>query len=359
MLHALIMAGGGGTRFWPRSRAARPKQFLALAGESSLLQQACDRLHAPVPAENTWILTSTRHRDEAMAHALHLSDDHVIGEPVGRDTAPCIALGAALIARADPDAVMIVSPADHVIEPAAEFHRAARAAEAAITAHPDALVTFGIKPTHPATGYGYIRRGAEVGRYSDVGVFRVDQFREKPVAEVAKQFCDEGVYYWNAGIFVWRAVTVLNELRRNKPALADGVARIADAWDTPDRDRVLHEIYPTLEKISIDYAVMEPAKTALVLEAPYDWDDVGSWLALERMHESDDAGNTVRAKHIGVDTSDCVIVGDPDRLIATVGIKDLIIVQDGDAVLIAHRHDEAGLKKLVERLGKEGLEKYL
>lgn len=359
MLYALIMAGGGGTRFWPRSRAARPKQFLKFAGERSLLQQACDRLQTHVPAENSWILTTARHRDLAMQHAPQLHADHVIGEPTGRDTAPCIGLGAALIARADPDAVMIVTPADHVIEPTSEFHRAAQAAFAAIKANPDGLVTFGIRPTYPATGYGYIHRGAEVGKFNEISVFRVEQFREKPAADVAKQFLAEGGYYWNAGIFVWRAATVLNELRRNKPALADGIARIADAWNTPERDRVLAENYPTLERISIDYAVMEPAKTALVLEAPYRWDDVGAWPALERMQSPDAAGNTVQGTHVGVDTRGCIVVGDPGKLIATVGVSDLIIVQDGDALLVANRNDEAGLKKLVEKLGKEGLEKYL
>ncbi|MFL5327304.1 MAG: mannose-1-phosphate guanylyltransferase [Gemmataceae bacterium] len=359
MLHALIMAGGGGTRFWPRSRAAKPKQFLALGGQHTLLQQACDRLEAQVPPANTWIITSTRHRGEAQRQSPRLPADHIIGEPMGRDTAPCIGLGAALIARSDPGAVMIVTPADHVIEPASEFQRAARAAEEAVAAHPDALVTFGIPPIYPAVSYGYIRRGAEVGRFGDTKVFRVERFREKPDAELAEQYFAEGGYLWNAGIFVWRAAAVLNELKRNKPALAEGIARIADAWDTPKRDAILAEVYPTLERISIDYAVMEPAKTAMVLEAPYRWDDVGSWLALERMQPPDAAGNTVAAMHAGVNTHGCVIVGDAGRLIATVSVRDLIIVQDGDALLVADRKDEAGLKQLVEKLGKEGLEKFL
>lgn len=359
MHHALIMAGGGGTRFWPRSRAARPKQFLNLAGDRSLLQQACDRLEAGVPAENTWVMTAGRHRDEVLKQVPQLHADRVIGEPAGRDTAACIGLGAALIARGDPDAIMIVTPADHVIEPAEEFRRAIRAAVLAVEAAPEALVTFGIPPTFAATGYGYIRRGAAVGRYAGVGVFRVEQFREKPAAELAEQFLLEGGYYWNAGIFVWRAAAVLAELKRNKPALFEGIERIAAAWDTLNRDAVLAEVYPSLERISIDYAVMESAMDVLVLEAPYQWDDVGSWLALERMHPQDADGNTIQATHAGVGTHRCVVVGDPGKLIATVGVSDLIIIQDGDALLVADRRDEAGLKQLVERLGKIGLEKYL
>jgi mannose-1-phosphate guanylyltransferase len=359
MLHALIMAGGGGTRFWPRSRAARPKQFLALTGQHTLLQQACHRLTDLVPPENAWVLTSARHRTDAMKQAPNFTAHHVIGEPTGRDTAPCIGLGAALVAKNDPDAIMVVTPADHVIEPTSLFHKAVRSAEAAIAEHPDALVTFGIVPTFPAIGYGYIHRGAEVGRFGDIHVFHVERFREKPKLEMAEQLFAQGGHYWNSGIFVWRAATVLHELKKNKPALADGIARIADAWDTPKQDKVLHDVYPTLERISIDYAVMEPAKTALVLEAPFTWDDVGSWPALERMRKPDAAGNTIVATHISVNTSNCVIVGDEGKLIATVGVKDLIIVQDGDALLVADRRDEAALKLLVEKLGKEGLEKYL
>ena len=315
------MAGGGGTRFWPRSRAARPKQFLALAGQETLFQMAVDRVADMVQKGHTWIGTAAKYRDQCQTQAAHILPEHVVGEPSGRDTAPCIGLAAALIAQDDPDAVMLVMPADHVIEPASEFHRAVKSAVAAITANPDALVTFGITPTYAATGYGYIHRGDEVGRFADDKVYRVDQFREKPKAEVAEQFVDEGGYYWNSGIFVWRVRRDLSELRRNKPALADGIAKIADAWDTPKRPEVLAADYPTLEKISIDYAVMEQAKSAMVLEAPFDWDDVGSWLALERLIKPDAAGNTVLATHAGINTENCVVVGDADRLIATVGVQ--------------------------------------
>lgn len=359
MLHALIMAGGGGTRFWPRSRAARPKQFLALAGDRSLLQQACERLESQVDVANTWVMTSARHRGDVLRQLPQLLPDRVIGEPAGRDTAPCIGLGAALIAAVDPDAVILVTPADHVIEPTDSFRRAARAAMLVVEQFPDALVTLGIPPTHPATGYGYIRRGARVGEFGGIVISKVDSFREKPAADLAAKYIAEGCYYWNAGIFVWKATTVLVELRRNKPQLAESVERIAAAWTTPDRDRVLGEIYPTLERISIDYAVMEPAKTALVLEAPFRWDDVGSWLAMERLQAQDAHSNTVQATHFGIDTRNCVIVGDKDRLIATAGVSDLLIIQDGDALLIADRRDEAAVKKLVEQLGKTGLEKYL
>jgi mannose-1-phosphate guanylyltransferase len=360
MLHALIMAGGGGTRFWPRSRAARPKQFLTLTGDRSLLQLACDRLEAQVSPENTWVITAEQHRAEAQKQLPHLPLSQIIGEPTGRDTAPCIGLGAALIERHDSDAVMLVTPADHVIEPRAEFQRAVRAAVAVADGHPEALLTFGIPPAFPATGYGYVHHGEEVARRENVPVFRVSAFREKPAADLAEQFVATGEYFWNSGIFVWKASAVLDELRRNKPGLAAAVGRVAEAWDTPRRDEVLRSEYPKMEKVSIDYAVMEHARDLFVLQAPYKWDDVGSWLALERMHPQDAENNTILATHVGLDTSHCVIVGDDiKRLIATIGVHDLLIIQDGDATLIADRRDEGTVKQLVDLLKQKGLDRYL
>jgi mannose-1-phosphate guanylyltransferase len=283
----------------------------------------------------------------------------VIAEPVGRDTAACIGLGAALIERRDPGAVMLVAPADHVIEPAESFRRAVQAAALAVEARPDALVTFGITPTHPSTNYGYIRRAERLKNYGGCDVYRVESFREKPARELAERFLAEGGYFWNSGIFMWKAATVLAELRKNKPALAAGVERVAEAMSEPDGDRTLAEVYPKLERISIDYAVMEKSTNALVLEAPFAWDDVGTWSALERLHPQDADDNTVLALHSGINTSNCIIVGEPGRLIATAGVRDLLIIQDGDALLVADRRDEAAVKQIVERLGQQGLERFL
>jgi mannose-1-phosphate guanylyltransferase len=359
MLHAVIMAGGGGTRFWPRSRAKKPKQFLSLVGEQSLLQQTVERIEALAPPANTWIITAAAHAAETARQLPALPADRILGEPCGRDTAACIGLGAALIARHDPDAIMMVMPADHVIEPAQEFRRAAHVARQTVEEHPQALITFGIPPTFPATGYGYIQRGPELAQRQGIRIFRVKAFREKPDAELAEQFVAAGEYYWNAGIFFWKAATILQALRQNQPNLAAAIGHIADAWPTPKRDEVFRQEYEKLTKISIDYAVMEKAKEVLVVEAPYKWDDVGSWLALERMHPQDADGNTVHARHAGISTKECVIVGDADKLIATVGVDNLLIIQDGDAILVADRREEGNIKNLVELLKKKGLEKYL
>ncbi len=359
MLHALIMAGGGGTRFWPRSRREKPKQFLKLVGESTLLQQALARIEVLATPARTWIITGASYSAETARQLPGLPAERIVGEPCGRDTAACIGLGAALIARHDADATMLVMPADHVIEPTQEFHHAVHVAEQMVTEHPAALVTFGIRPTFAATGYGYIERGAELPQRQGVPIFRVGSFREKPHVELAEEFFASGKHYWNSGIFVWRAATILDALHRNQPKLAAAVERIAAAWDTPQRDEVLTKEYAGLDKISIDYAVMEKATNVLVVQAPFVWDDVGSWLALERRHPQDAHDNTVLANHIGIDTHNCVIVGEEGKLITTVGVSDLIIIQDGDAILVAQRHDEGSIKKLVEQLKSRGLEKHL
>ena len=359
MLHALIMAGGGGTRFWPRSRVKRPKQFLCLTGERTLLQQALERIEVLVPPERSWVMTSAMHRQEAVNQLPWLPGERILGEPCGRDTAACIGLGAALIERTDSQAVMMVMPADHLIEPAQEFCRAAGVAHQMIEERPAAIVTFGITPTYPAVGYGYIHRGGVAAQRQGITVYHVAAFKEKPDGELAERFVASDEYLWNSGIFVWRAATILAALRECQPKLASAVQRIADAWDTPDRERVWQSEYNALGKISIDYAVMEKAKNALVIQAPYQWDDVGSWLALERLHPHDEADNTVLATHCGIGTHGCVIVGDPGKLITTIGVNNLIIIQDGDATLVADRREEAAVKALVEQMKLKGLESYL
>jgi mannose-1-phosphate guanylyltransferase len=353
------MAGGGGTRFWPRSRHQRPKQFLTLTGERSLLQMAFDRIEAQVPPDRCWVITSAAHRDEVVRQLPALSPERVIGEPMGRDTAACIGLGAALIALQDPNAVMVVMPADHVIEPIQDFRLALHVGECMAEENPGALVTFGIPPTYPATGYGYIQRGPQLPNRQGVEVSRVQAFREKPDADLAERFVASGNYYWNGGIFAWKAGTILRELQARQPRLAEAVSRIARAWPTSQREAVLRQEYEGLERISIDYAVMEKAAEVLVLRAPFRWDDVGSWLALERLHPQDADGNTILATHCGLRTKDCVIVADADRLVATVGVENLLIIQDGDATLIADRRDEGTIKQLVDLLRQRGQEKYL
>ena len=360
MLHVMIMAGGGGTRFWPRSRNARPKQFLAFSGDRSLLQGTFDRTAAVVPAARTWVVTSAAYVDETAKQLPELPRDQIVGEPFRRDTAPCVGLGAALIAATDPDATVAVLPADHVIEPEREFHRALHASEQFAADSPECLFTFGIRPTSPSTGYGYIHRGERVGERNGVPLYRVREFKEKPSAEVAAQFVESGEYDWNSGIFVWKAKTILAQLKVHRPDIHAACVEVAAAWPTPDRERVFRDVFEGVNGTSIDYAVMQEAGRAgrvRVLRAPYQWDDVGSWLALERHNPQDAAGNTATGgEGILIDAHGCVVSADPGHVVAAIGVSDLVIIQAGKAVLVARREDEARVREVVEKLKQNGSE---
>jgi mannose-1-phosphate guanylyltransferase len=359
MLHALIMAGGGGTRFWPRSRRTKPKQFITLMGERTLLQMTAERLESQVSPANTWIVTGADHRDEVIRELPHIPANQIIGEPCPRDTAPCVALGAALIANRDPDAVMLVMPADHMIEPAQEFRRIVHAAEQLVPEHPESLVTFGITPTWASTGYGYIHKGESLEGRQGLSVFKVNRFREKPDEATAKTYLDSGEYFWNAGIFVGKASVFLEQFSQHEPTMRAGVDRIASAWNSPRQELAFAEEFPLLHKISFDFAVMEKCPNVLVMAAQYNWDDIGSWLAMERMHPHDADGNTVLANHVGLKTQDCIVVGESDKIIATLGVNNLVIVQDGNCILVIDKSKESEVKLLVEELKKRGLEMHL
>lgn len=360
-VHAVIMAGGGGTRFWPRSRQRRPKQFLRLAGDRSLLQQAYDRLGPVAPPERTWVITAAAQAALVREHLPELPDAQIVAEPMGRDTAACIALGAALIAAEDPDALMVVTPADHIIEPAALFQRTLQAALQLANEHPHALITLGIPPTFPAVGYGYIQRGVPLPSRNGIDAFQLRTFKEKPDFATAERYLQAGEYFWNSGIFIWRVAAILAELERLRPELLASARRIAAAWPTSDRAAAFRREYESLVKISVDHAVMEHCREALVLRAPFTWDDLGAWPALTRHRPQDADGNTVLdTQHLGIRTRQCIIVGEgQQQLIATAGLQDVLIVRDGDALLVADSRDEAAIKQLVEALKAQGRDAFL
>jgi mannose-1-phosphate guanylyltransferase len=359
MLHALIMAGGGGTRFWPRSRQSRPKQLLRLGGDRSLIQMTWERLEPCIPPERTWVLTAARLRDEVQAHLPAIPPHQIVGEPVARDTAPCVALGAASVADRDPEAVMAVVPADHIIEPPQEFGRVLHAAAELVQDEPQAIVTIGISPTWPSTGYGYIQRGQELTPRQNLRVFQVRKFHEKPDRATAEVFLRSGEFYWNGGVFIARARTFLDQFRRHEPEIAQLADAIVARRRTDPSDRGFADLFERMKKVSFDYAVMEKCPRILTIEARFRWDDVGSWLALERLHPQDATGNTILAEHVGVDTSRCIIVGEGKQIIATIGVSNLIIVQDGECILVADRSREGDVKKVVELMRQRGWEKHL
>ena len=358
MLHGLIMAGGAGTRFWPLSRKNRPKQLLRLAGQETLLRQTIDRFEGLVPPERIVVMTNEALVDAVREDLPELPSAAVIGEPAKRDTAPCVGLAAALMIRRDPDATMVVAPADHVIGPTSQFQSALELAERLVEASPESFVTFGIKPTYPAEIFGYIERGERLEAGGTFPAYAVSRFREKPDRETAESYIASGRYYWNAGIFVWRAAALFEALRRHEPAMAEVIERIAESWgDRPPP--TFAEDFGSIEGKSIDYAVMERAEHVVVIEAPFQWDDVGSWQALARLHGSDDRGNTHRGRVLDIGTSNNIVYTDDDRVVATLGVDNLIVVQTPDATLVARRDDEESIRKIVAELEARGWTDYL
>lgn len=357
MLHAVIMAGGSGTRFWPQSRRALPKQFLRFQGPRTLLQDTVARLEPTIPANQVWIVTGAAHAAETSRQVPAVPQQQVLVEPCGRNTAPCIGLAAMSVLAVDPQANMVVMPADHVISPAHVFQQAFTRAAQFVEQHPNALVLFGVRPSYPSTGFGYIERGTSVASHDDF--YRVASFREKPDAATAGRYVESGSYYWNCGIFVWRAEAILNAITQYEPELGTQLATLRKSLGTPGWNAALAEQFSKLKSISIDYAVLERAQEVYVLEAPFGWDDVGSWQALERLMPTDAQGNTVDARFVGVDTRGCIVRGADDHLIATLGVENTIIVHTPHATLVAQKGNEEALRQLIKAIEQQGLERYL
>jgi mannose-1-phosphate guanylyltransferase len=364
MLHIVIMAGGAGTRFWPESRVARPKQLLPLAGPRSMLQMTVDRLGDLAGKQNLWLLTAEKLVNAVTEQLPTVPKSQIIGEPCKRDTAPAIGLAALLLSRVDPQATMVMLAADHVINPPEKFQQAILAAAALVDESPQRIVTFGIKPTYAATTFGYIERGESLPlpkqvAATDLHANRVARFREKPPAAVAEEYVTTGKFYWNSGMFIWRAATIIDALDRHQPEMITHLRAIADSQNQPNAAEVFSQEFAAIRGISIDYAVMEHATDVAVIEAPFTWDDVGTWQAAARLAPADADGNTVAGKHIGIDTHGSIIRSAGDHLITTVGVNDLIIVHTPDATLVANRHDEESIRKIVKLLEERGWTEYL
>ena len=357
MLHAVIMAGGSGTRFWPQSRQKLPKQLLRLAGDRTMIQQTLDRCEGLIEPAQSWIVTNETQAEKTREQLPALPANNVLIEPAARNTAPCVGLAAIHALKRDPDAIMFVMPADHVIGPVEVFQAAAQKAVSVVEADPNRLVLFGVTPAFPATGYGYIERAKPLDKFD--GAFEVQSFREKPELAVAEQYVESGSFYWNCGIFCWKATTILDQLKHSEPDTWNRLQTLMAAIDTEQYDAALAEQFPNMNSISIDYAVLEQAKGVTVIEAPFSWDDVGSWLAVPRLAGNDADGNTIDGKHTGVDTKSCIVRSTDDHLIATLGVEDLIIVHTEDATLVARREDSERIKELLESLKLQGEDAFL
>jgi len=348
------------------SRADRPKQLLRILGGKSLLQLSYERVRGLLPPERIFVCTGAVHRNLVMENLPELPKENLLGEPEGRDTAAAVGFPAAVLAKRDKDAVAAFLTADHVIEPVEKFQHAIKTAFNVASEIPEALVTFGIVPTHGHTGLGYIHRGEALQIKRGPEAFRVLAFREKPDKATADRYVESGRYYWNSGMFVWRCDTVVNELAMHLPDVHRGLSQIADAWGTPRQDAVLAEIYPKLKKISIDYAVMEPASQnkgkakVVVVEMPVRWLDVGSWPALAETLPADARDNSIDCPNcVLLDANSNIIISDdPEHLISTIGLNDMIIIHTRDATLICPKDDAQRVKELVGSVREKFGNKY-
>jgi len=344
------MAGGKGERFWPQSRQSKPKQFLSIVGDKPLLAQTVLRMGDMVPPGNIIVLTGAEYVNDVAEACPMLDRANIIGEPVGRDTAAAVGLATILVRQRDPDASFAVLPSDHVIKNDEGFRSVLEQAFV-VAETEDALVTIGIEPLFPSTGYGYIQRGGETMRLLGLPVFDVKRFVEKPSLDVARQYVNSGEYFWNAGMFIWRVSTVATALEKHVPDLWAGLTQIGDDLASgADIDGVLAEKYPTLRKISIDYALMEKADNVLTLPGIFDWDDVGAWPALVRHLPADSKGNIIRGNAIVFEGSDNIVIGSNEHLVTVMGLNNCIVVHTEDATMVCPRDRAQDIKNLVREV---------
>jgi mannose-1-phosphate guanylyltransferase len=345
--HVVILAGGQGSRFWPVSRLKRPKQFLSIASNGESLIQATARRVEEISGKNRqWIITNTLHKDLIEKS---VKNAHIVCEPTGRNTAASIGLAAVFLQKADPKAVMLVLPADHAVSnEKLMLDTVLKALEYA--SRNDSLVTIGITPKSPQTAYGYIKRA---GKISD-GVFAVSRFFEKPNLERATKYLESGEFYWNSGMFAWSVDSILSAIKQYLPAMHEGLMKIEESIGTSKEEEVLQEIFPTLEAISIDFAILEHAKNCTVVSAPdFGWNDVGSWDAWAEHFEKDDQGNLLHGDVMIIDSKNCVVHSEK-RMAAVIGADNLIVIDAGDALLVCPREHVQDVRKVVEELKKQG-----
>ncbi len=354
--YGVIMAGGGGTRFWPLSRAGKPKQFLNLSGKNTMVMDTALRLAKVADSKDIFVVTNAKTVDATWDQTQSLlKKDHILGEPAARNTAACIGYAAMEIVKKYEDGIMVIVPSDHFIKDEEEFARvlglACNAAEST-----DKLVTIGIKPTFPSTGYGYIKfNSAESGSAKSV-----DEFVEKPDLETASEYVSTGEYAWNSGMFIWKASTILKYFEELLPDIYSYLVSIGEAMGTVDEQEVIEELYPLIPKISIDYGIMERAKGVLMLEGDFGWNDVGSFDAFDQIHDRDKEGNVNLAKSCSIESENNVLYSTEDgHLIATLGIDDVVVAHTKDVTLICAKNRAQDIKLFVDKLTSEGMEEYL
>ncbi len=357
MVYAVIMAGGIGSRFWPKSRQSRPKQFLNVFGPSTLIQNTVSRLQGLIPPERCLIVTHERYVEQTHEQLPAVPAENILAEPISRNTAPCIAYAAAQLLARDPDATMVVLPADHLIQNVKEFHRVLQVAIDKAQ-EPGALVTIGITPTHPETGYGYIQFDGSTAGGDTPRPCAVRTFAEKPDLHTAESFLDSGDFLWNSGMFIWRADTIMGQLKEHLPDAFDAFVPYRAAIAAPNERDVLTEAFQKSPKISIDYGVMERAKSVYVVPGSFGWSDVGDWRAVYGLSDKNEHGNAIQGNVIVHDSSRCLVQGN-DRLVVLVGIHDAVVVDTDDAVLICNTESAQQVKNVVDYLHVNQLDDYI
>lgn len=361
MLHAVIMAGGSGTRFWPQSTQERPKQFLNIFGDRTMLQATVDRIEPIIPAERVWVITNQRYTNLVKEQLPAIPEEQIIGEPVARNTAPCVASAAALLQAKDPEATMVVLPADHSISNPEKFISILQTA-AEKANRDNALLTIGIRPDRPETGYGYIEFEKKSGEtVKDNEVKKVIQFREKPDLKLARQFIYSGNFLWNSGMFVWKASVVIGEFKKHLDEVYKEMENLQPAIGTENQEEAINTFYHNCPSISIDYGIMEKAETVFVVPGEFGWNDVGSWRAVYDLRDKNEDGNVIESDQATVVSSKNNLVhSESGKMIALVGVENLAVVETDNAILICDMDNSQGVKQVVETLrSKEELKKYL
>ena len=358
MAVSFIMAGGFGKRLWPESRVNYPKQFLAINTKESLIQLAYRRCVNLFGRKNTFVITRRELIKKITSHIPELTSDQIIAEPVGRDTAPCIGFAAIHMRKKGEDAPMVILPSDHLIESGEKFKRVMMAAIK--LAEKGYLVTVGIKPTRAETGYGYLQVGDKIDRLQSITCYELKRFTEKPSQKKAKSFLESGDFLWNAGIFAWRPSAILEEIKKYLPELYDGLEKISKTLGTSEEKKTIESVYPHLPKISIDYAVMEKTTKAAVIPADFAWDDIGDWQALTRIFPKDEKGNVSQGLIKEMETMDCIFVNREDKILAVIGVSNLIVVNSAKGTLVVSKELSGRVKELVDELLKdERFKKYV
>ena len=345
---SLILAGGVGSRFWPKSRANVPKQFLRLVGEKSMIQNTADRLRRFTPDERIFVVTTQSQIQLLQSQLPWLVPENVIVEPFGKNTAPCIALASLYIRRKYPQATCVVCPADHIVSDIDSFGRVIATGIAVVDDNPFALVTIGIEPNYPATGYGYIQKGDSVADYQDP-VYHVRTFAEKPHLEVAQKFLATGEFFWNSGIFLWKVSSILHYIEQFLPDLYDGMMKIDEEIDTLNEKGVTEVVYKQIYSQSIDYGVMEKASHVFMVKGDFGWNDLGSWAEVYKISPHDHSGNVIKGNVIAKGMRNSLIEGEK-RIIAIIGVEDLVVVDTPDALLICKKDQSQEVKWIVEKL---------